>query len=224
MIHILNRDPFVPEDLLRFLEDDPFFKKTLSKNVGIGKVYSLKTHTLAVMRLFERYFAGRNLPGNASPAFFRLLLALHDIGKPEAIASGDKRRQHFHTKSIIDRITHRIPLPSDEMKRMMVLLEGDALGEFMKGQSNAEDTAVIIADQAGRCEKSANAYLDLLTIYYQMDVAAYTSMAGIMNVLDDLFDWDAKHQEIVYDKKLARLRFKNHLEKRYGKLQENLNP
>lgn len=64
--------------------------------------YLLERHTLLVMNQFEEYFATAELPIQKN--LFRLILALHDIGKPKAFAEGNKSRQHFHTKRILKQV------------------------------------------------------------------------------------------------------------------------
>ena len=44
-------------------------------------------------------------------------------------------------------------------------------------------------------------------IYYQTDISAYTSSAGILTPLDYLFEWREGGKEIAFDASRGRLRF-----------------
>jgi hypothetical protein len=97
------KKPFVPEELLRSLCTDKNLEKLFSASAGVWEGYSIREHTLMVMKMFENFWACC-IP-DEQKKLWRMFLALHDIGKPIAIARfGDKGKQHATTLPIIRQV------------------------------------------------------------------------------------------------------------------------
>jgi hypothetical protein len=219
---VLDQQPFRPEDLIRFLKNDELLRKEFETNVGVGVDFTLETHTLAAMRLYERYFSKVSLPGGVDRGLFRVMLAVHDIGKPRAIAEGDKRRQHHHTRILIEHLRHRLPFHVKEVKILAALVDGDPIGSYMKGIGTLEEAKDKILLMAKTAQMPPAVFFDLLTVYYQADVAAYTSKGGVMNTLDSLYEWNEAHDEIKFDTERRRLKFAASIETLYEKLRHQI--
>lgn len=93
---VLNQNPFKPEDLVGLFTKD--WGLDYEADAGVWEGYTIRQHTLMVMGQFEKYFSHSSLPANMDRNLFRATLALHDIGKPEAIRMGGKHLQHEYTK------------------------------------------------------------------------------------------------------------------------------
>ena len=83
---VLEGSDYAPEKLVALFERD--FAKEFASDAGVWQGYSVKQHTLMVMGQFEKYYGNITLPANIDKNFFRVILALHDIGVPAAIREG----------------------------------------------------------------------------------------------------------------------------------------
>jgi len=89
---VLDNPDYTPEALISLFERD--LSKEYNADSGVREKYSIKRHTLMVMGQFEKYFGRCELPAGVTKNFFRVFLALHDIGKSRAIKeTGDKHNQ-----------------------------------------------------------------------------------------------------------------------------------
>lgn len=197
---------FSPDALLDALEAIPELSAHWSVNVGVHAVFTLRTHTLRVLDCHEQHFARRPQADPRSVGCFRLFLALHDIGKPLAIAAGDKNWQHRFTVDLLRRTRTAYPVTDVEFGDWIALVDGDPIGAYLKGDLPPRETGALIRTMAGRSSLSFGAFCHRLTVYYQCDASAYTRRGGLMNVLDDLFEWDARG-EIAFDEQAGALRF-----------------
>jgi len=204
---VLNRPDFKPEYLIDFLKKQFALKEEYEARVGVQQDFTLETHTLIVMREFEKYFSDQRLPGGTGLGLFRLTLALHDIGKPRAIKAGDKRQQHGHTLEIIHGLKEKFLLRSDDIKLLLAILNGDPIGSFLKGEISLDVSRQQILHNGERSGCTHGIFFPLLVIYYQCDVCAYTSSGGLITALDSLYQWKEGGSEIVFDEAKGRLKF-----------------
>lgn len=102
---LVSSDDYSPEKLLAILKKQPALVD-LWPVVVVSEGFTLEQHTLLVLKQFERYLAKRDFPPEFDRGFWRVFLALHDIGKPLAIQSGDrtKEAEHGHTSRILKEI------------------------------------------------------------------------------------------------------------------------
>ena len=63
--------------------------------------YTLEEHTIMVCELFESFFANKYNCQEFNINCFRLLLCLHDIGKPFSLQYDDKEHQWNYTVQLI---------------------------------------------------------------------------------------------------------------------------
>jgi len=80
---VLESSEYTPKSLITLFEKD--LGRIFNADSGVREKYSVKRHTLMVIGQFEKYFTNQELPAGMSKNFFRTFLALHDIGKSEAI-------------------------------------------------------------------------------------------------------------------------------------------
>ena len=214
MKEILENPQFKPEDLVDYLKKHYSLKAEYEAWLDPMKNYTLETHTVAVMYEFEKYFGKRELPEKKNRGFFRLLLALHDVGKPRAIKEGDKRLQHQHTLEILHGLRDDLCLPEADIRLLFALINGDPVGSYLKEIMTLEDSRDQILKNAQRSTRKNDLFFDLLLIYYQVDVCAYTSSAGILSPLDHLFVWKPGTSEILLDEERKHLKFAAPIEKK----------
>jgi len=90
----LNRPGFDPQPLLARLKQDPLLRELFPLRVGELEPINFGQHTKMVLGLDEMFFKYRPLPGGMELSTQRLLLFVHDMGKPPALRSGEKGLQH----------------------------------------------------------------------------------------------------------------------------------
>ena len=195
--------PFSREELDRVLDSPDYspkalislFEKALSKEFdadsGVREKYSIKTHTLMVMGQFEKYFSKNELPAGVHKRLFRTFLALHDIGKAEAIRkTGDKHNQHIFTVEIMGSVLNQLNFSDQEVKIALALVSEDVIGGYIKGNYSGKGTTEKLAIMAENAGLPICNFLKLLLIYYQVDAGSYTEDAGGIKSLDHLFVFD----------------------------------
>lgn len=100
---ILNQPELDSKALIDELKKSAFLAPLWGKTVVFRENQTLQEHTETVLGLFERYFSNQRRVTDLMPrGLFRLVLALHDIGKPLAIEAGDVNLQHEYTLIILD--------------------------------------------------------------------------------------------------------------------------
>lgn len=200
-LKLLFEEDFSPEKLLQFLSSD--FGEIYCSDAGVWEGYTIGQHTLMMMRQFERYFGKQDLPGNFDINILRLILALHDTGKQEAIARGDKNQQHLYTVQIIEEFFDALDFPSAYKKLAVALIEEDAIGKYIRGMKDVFVTAALINKSATKGVMVAQDFLELLTIFYRVDAGSYTEDAGGLKSLDHLFIFNHKKQELAFASEIA---------------------
>ncbi|MDP2401954.1 MAG: isochorismatase family cysteine hydrolase, partial [Actinomycetota bacterium] len=117
--------------MLEFLEVD--FREQLDSDVGVWERYTLREHVFMVIGQYERYFM-RDTSGSISSEDMLLVLALHDIGKPAAVAAGDKRRQGEYTRRVAEAFLAHLGFADDHVVRKLIraLSAHDPIGRYLK--------------------------------------------------------------------------------------------
>lgn len=181
---------YSPSKLIALLDSQ--FPSLYDQDGGVWEGYTIAQHTVMVLRQFEKYYAPYSLPGEAGRGWFRIFLALHDIGKPIAIAKDPqgKRNQHLYTWGLMEKFYRQIDAGDSGIALGKALLHDDPIGSYLRGRRSQKDTETLIRTQADSTPLSTADYFDLLQIYYKVDAGSYTANAGGKPSLDGLFDFD----------------------------------
>ena len=186
---VLNSSDYAPEALVAMFEKD--LGKKFNADSGVREKYSIKRHTLMVMGQFEKYFSGRELPAGMSKNFFRTFLALHDIGKSDAIKkTGDRKNQHRYTVGIMSSVLKQLGFREHETKIALVLVSEDVIGGYIRGHHSGKNATEDLTKMAGDAGLPFYDFLKLLLVFYQVDAGSYTADAGGLKSLDHLFVFD----------------------------------
>jgi hypothetical protein len=201
--NIFCKKEYKPQLLIEKLEVRfPKLKEFYKSGAGVLEGYSLKQHTLLVLSQFEKYYSNKSLPGGVDSGFFRVVLALHDIGKPDAIQSGGKHLQHEHTLRILVPILEKLGCCENEIRIATSLLSSDLIGSFIRNRS--KDTPRKISEMAVKAKLPDSDFLDLLILFYKVDAGSYTEDAGGLKSLDKLFVFDRVNKSIDFSSSIAR--------------------
>lgn len=186
LVELLRGPRFEGSDLIRTLKRDPALAECFAAPMGGVDGLTLEDHTLNALALYEQHFEGRIL-ALMSPASFKLLLALHDVGKPAAVAMGRPAEQHAGTLRMISDALFGIDWPRADIDKIKVLIDGDPIGACLNSKHHLPlvDAAAMILAGAEHLHVSARHYWDCLIVYYQCDAAAYPSLSSKVFIHDD---------------------------------------
>lgn len=194
---VLHNPRHTPADVLNLLNPD--FGTLLDSGVGVMENYTLRQHTTMVMGQFKKYFGSTDLPVGIDRDYFEFVLALHDIGKPKAIASG-RRDEHKETVEIMRPVMRQLNYTEEQIALATSLVDGDPIGYCIR-YGNEVKSAKEIVSMARRSGIPTRDFFKLLTIFYQVDAGSYTKDAGGQEVLDRLFSFN--YGSIAFEQKTA---------------------
>lgn len=214
MLYQLKNPDLSGQELIDVLKSIPVLETEFIKTV---RHYKLEHHTLLVLTAFEKYFRFNNLP--IDKAFFKLVLALHDIGKPTAFEKGTTSAQYSYTLKLIKATEKHYPFSTEEVAVGLRLLKGDPIGQFFQDKINITNCIKEIREMHDGCFLRVEDFFSLLTIYYQCDVAAYTKDDGGIPFLEFLFSYEAGAKKISSN---GLLLFSPTLEEKYSQLKQML--
>jgi hypothetical protein len=208
MISSLQNDKLRPKELLETLKTLNLLKENYCKKV---RHYILEKHTLLVLGEFDKYFSRVDTP--ITKSLFRLILALHDIGKPKAYDEGNINRQHFYSLEIIKKVRQQLQLTDKEMSICLSIVSGDPIGMYLQNKLILNDAKFQIIEMAKNSGLQAPNFFKVITIYYQCDVASYTNDAGGLRYLEHLFTYIDKNKMFNHNEGI--LKFSSILENKY---------
>lgn len=164
-------------DLLSVLAQHPLAAIAFEGPLGGRDGLTLREHSRAVIACYESRFEERSalLLRNGE---FKLLLCLHDLGKPRAMAEGMPERQHEYTCALIDAISPDLGVPGPLARRIKLIVAGDPIGRCLNSKHllPVEDAAAEILGVASAFGvEPALAWGTLLT-YFQCDAFGYESL------------------------------------------------
>ena len=194
---VMDSRDYTPKALISLFERD--LSKEFNADSGVRERYSIKRHTLMVMGQYEKYFTRNDLPAGVSKDFFRVFLALHDIGKPKAIKrTGDKHNQHRYTIEIMHHLFSQLNFSDPEINIALTLVSKDVIGGYIKCQYSGQRATEELKKMANTAGLSFLEFLKLLLIFYQVDAGSYTEDAGGKKSLDHLFIFDRKKGQMDF--------------------------
>ncbi|MBK1699210.1 hypothetical protein [Rhodovibrio salinarum] len=187
-VDALFRRRYTPPGLLAAVDRD--LGPVLAQPAGVGQGYRLGEHVLMVLGLFDTYFAHRDLlPSPVDPDFMRLILLLHDIGKPAAIANGNKADQHDFNRVDAGHVLDRLLFPRAAVRRAQALVGRDPIGHLIKTGATLAAAESIRAG-ANEADLDPLAFLAWIELYFCCDAGSYTLHGGGKPGLDRLFVFD----------------------------------
>jgi hypothetical protein len=187
--NVTRAEHFLPESVFSVLKRDAFLREQYVN--GSSGFWSLEEHSAAVVEQFERFFRGP-VPGGLERSLMRLILALHDIGKPSAARGKGVRFQHEYNRRIVTEYMGKWGYTEREAAVAAALVGSDPIGGYLKegGRAPGAEARFVAEIRAGAEEAGIPVadYYDLLRVYYMSDASAYTlTGAGGEGFLDHLF-------------------------------------
>jgi len=159
------------------------------QDAGVEEGYSVGEHTGMVLTQFEKYFKNTSMPCGLRVAEVRLMLALHDTGKPKALYCGDKEQQYMWTQSILTQVLPFLGLAPRVSNLIKAVLKDDLLGMYVQKKIPTHEAAKSIVQRAEGVSVSPMELYALMELYYKVDAGSYTQDAGGTSSLDFLFQF-----------------------------------
>lgn len=181
--------------------------------------YIIKEHTLNVYNQFEKYFSTDFIKVDIE--LFRLVLLLHDIGKPIASKSRNRSYQHSDTLSVISKHRQALGISDEDFPLFDAVLGDDSLGLYMQNKITLDVAYERILNQSKISKLELSSFFYLLSVYYQCDVASYTVDAGGLKYLEYLFEYSNGNK--IYSEKSKLLQFSRNYQYKYDLLLEKVN-
>ncbi|MBT6336285.1 HAD-IIB family hydrolase, partial [Candidatus Woesearchaeota archaeon] len=183
-------DAFIPEDPIGFLKTNlqerfPDYKfrgyslnELYEADAGVSERISIEEHTQTV---FDQFNSQQSLVRDNlelkdpidSQTFMRVLIAVHDLGKPIAIAEGDKNLQYQYNAEIAREIMTMLGFKESQIILAVELLKDDTMGKLMKQEITSTQAYETILDSSKKAGVSAETFFNLLTALYTSDASAY---------------------------------------------------
>lgn len=145
--------------------------------VGGPDGLSLQQHTISVIDNYLGHFEGKQRLFSNEKEYL-LCLALHDLGKPGAVAEGNRNLQHTKTLEIISRLREIFPVSDNSMHKMYAIINADPIGKYLNPATNQsiENTLADILDMGKKIGVDFGDFLSTLIMYFQCDAAGYNSL------------------------------------------------
>jgi hypothetical protein len=151
-----------------------------------------------VLRQFRKYQMENWNSSLLTAKEFQLMLAIHDIGKPQAVQeTGKTSKQHEYNGRIVPELVRWLGIPEKKSKLIVALTIQDHLGGFLKDvkysnvskkERKSREVVEKMAAEAAELGIGVEQYFDLITCYYRADAGSYTVDAGGKKSLDYLFE------------------------------------
>lgn len=184
-----------PSVVLDVLEAD--FGQELNSNLG-----SLREHLSIALEQFHQYVSPRDLPEAVDMQLMELIIALHDMGKPKAMAEGYIDKHQQYSSDIAGSVLSQLGYTKDQAKIATALIKDDPLGKFLNPEISTDDitAAGMIINGAHEAGISLEDYWKLKQLYYKIDASSYTVNAGGGNwsPLNEIFLFDPDKKSIEF--------------------------
>ncbi|EKD41437.1 MAG: hypothetical protein ACD_73C00721G0002 [uncultured bacterium] len=128
----LAGDNFEPRVLVDFLKIVPGLSYLWPMLASPANKLTLEQHTLRVLHQFETYFTNEPLPQGMTRAIMRLILAVHDLGKPIAVAERNLTKEHTETSLLIQRTFRQLDI-DPKVAQLATTLVSFVFGHFIRG-------------------------------------------------------------------------------------------
>ncbi|GEM_PF-5088787 len=171
----------------QFNDLNPLFEA----DAGVAEGYTIRQHNNLIYSVYNDQ-AGYYLPHLKVPEgveldpLMKATIALHDIGKPEAIAAGNKLNQHLYTIPILEQKLRELGFSEQEVKIAKNIVDNDALGELAQKVISPKEAYGQLTLLAKNSEMDIADYYELQKLFFTSDAASYPVLRkNVFNQLKD---------------------------------------
>jgi len=176
-----------PKPVIQGLKSSKYIASLFEADAGSWEGYSIEQHTEMVMGQFDKYFGHRSIP-IINNNDFRLILALHDIGKSISVKrTGSTYAQHTYTKEIVPYVLEKLGYKQRQINLFVAIANQDFIGEYLTNRVSLYDTKYQIKEMARLLNVPIAQFLEVITIFHMVDAGSYTKDAGGKESFDKYF-------------------------------------
>ena len=95
--------PDSSKDIVAYLEEIPWLSEHWDQIASPQFQLTLKEHTLRVLNQYNTYFLHEKYRSIIDPRIMRLILSVHDLGKPIAVKEKNTNKEHIETTLLVQR-------------------------------------------------------------------------------------------------------------------------
>jgi len=201
--------------LINALKYDSVLRSCYEQPIQDLENQTLEIHTIKVIDNFLVRFKGRQSLFTNTKDFI-LFLALHDIGKPDAFAAGDRNLQGHKSLKIIDRASEIFPVSAEVLDRIKIMINEDIIGCYLN-PFYAETLEKTVAMFKKTCNLLGMKQIDFwqtLVTYYQCDASSYQNLRERLFIIDEC-------GRLLWNDDRSRLLFKAEQENMFLNLEVN---
>ena len=155
--------------IVQFLSDRyAALKERFAKDAGVSEGYTVGEHT---QRVVDRLNLS-NVPEHQQE-LMQWIAALHDIGKGEAVSSGDKSKQHQYTLPVMRNILKAEGFSDADIAFAEAMVDQDIIGEMLQGKMSPITAATKLEQQAKRAGIDKPDFLTMAKALYKADAGSY---------------------------------------------------
>lgn len=172
--------------LLNTLKEHPTLASCYPRPLGGKENHTLEEHTLKALSCFEDNFEGK-AKTIFEPQHFKLLFALHDLGKPQSMLEEQFDKQHEYTLEIIEEVKDDIHFPEELLSKIIAVIDADPIGRYLNKKHNLplKESLREINKMASDLAVPVSTLWPTLMIYYQCDAAGYEALRRKVFITDD---------------------------------------
>lgn len=179
---VLQQKNYSPEALIEV------FRHEFPKDY---EAYGVGEHTITVLSQYDYYLSDKPLPLGMDRNLFKVMLALHDIGKRKAIRrKGSSSFQHEYTVPMAEKALDKLNYSPQERDLAVAIISGDPIGECIKAGEVKEAAVKEITEKAERLHVPVQEFLNLMLVYYKSDTSSYLVGQEVSLDLQDVFTVD----------------------------------
>ena len=187
--------------LINALKYDSVLRSCYEQPIQDLENQTLEIHTIKVIDNFLVRFKGRQSLFTNTKDFI-LFLALHDIGKPDAFAAGDRNLQGHKSLKIIDRASEIFPVSAEVLDRIKIMINEDIIGYYLN-PFYAESLHKTVNSYRKICfnlRTTHRLFWQTLVTYYQCDASAYRNLREKVFVFrsDGQPEWDSTGTRLLF--------------------------
>jgi hypothetical protein len=161
--------------------------ENLAKHSGT-EMGSIESHTKDVLKQWKTQLDPEDFEdissryGTDVNALMNIALPLHDIGKPGALAAGDKTLQHSHTVPIMTEILKKEGFDQKDINLATELFNHDMIGGLLQGSSKytPQQVADELVKKADKLGMSPRDFATLQLAFFQADASSYPFVTQYM--------------------------------------------
>ncbi len=192
---VLTDPAHTADDVIRLFSKD--FGHLFMQSAGTIQGYTLGKHTRLVLNQFHKYFKKTTYPEGIDNVFFETLLALHDIGKPDAHIAGEVENQYEYHLVYFQEILPRLGFTEKQIAVAKSLIGGDPIREYLyKNRTGADSAVVSITAKAAEAGMVVKDFWFMLKLMWMCDAGSYTVDAGGHAELDRMFEFEPDEGEM----------------------------